>query len=250
MGVIVYHYTSFEVLQKIIDSTKLRFTKIDSLNDKSEYKFGIQLLKNKIIEYEDKNHFSNRFNTKLLDIFSFSDDLYSMSFTENGDSLAFWNSYYVDKLTPISIGFVSNEVFDEELIINQCIYDDPYPLMGKERYDWFKQIFEVRNIMQLSKNYEYIHITFQTAHIKHKAFEIEKEWRAVSFGTKTALFGKFERNGKKINYFDQHFNDKSICEIIVGPSKQQEINYQNIISLVSNHGLSCKVRKSTIPLEL
>lgn len=250
MGVTVYHYTSLEVLQKIIDSTKLRFTKMNSLNDKSEYKYGIQLLKSKIIEYEEKNHISNRFNTNLLDEFSFADSLYSMSFTENGDTLLFWNSYYVDKLTPISIGFASDEVFDEELIINQCKYDDPYPSMGKNRYEWFKQIFEVRNIMQLSKNHEYIQITFQTAHIKHKAFEIEKEWRAVSFGTKAALFGKFDRNGKKIDYFDQHFNKKSIREIIVGPSKQQEINYQKIISLISNHGLVCKVRKSTIPLEL
>ncbi len=45
MGDIVYHYTSLDVLKKILASNKLRFTKMNSLNDKSEYKHGIRLLK-------------------------------------------------------------------------------------------------------------------------------------------------------------------------------------------------------------
>jgi len=250
MKEIVYHYTSLEVLQKIINSKELRFTKMNSLSDKSEYKYGIQLLKNKLIEYENNNYNSNRFNVELLDKFSFSDELYSISFTENGDSLAFWNSYYVDKFTPVSIGFMSDEVFSREFIINQCIYGDPYTLMTKERYEWFRQIFDIKNIIQISKNKEYIHITFQTAHIKQKAFEIEKECRAVSFVPENALFGEFDRNGKKIKYFDQQFNIGSLREIIIGPSKQQELNYQKIVLLISNIGLNCRLKKSTIPLEL
>jgi hypothetical protein len=107
-GTKVYHYTSLEVLKKIILSHRLRFTKIHSLNDRTEYKYGIQLLKNKIIEYEKNNYISVKFDNELLDRFSFLDKLYSISFTENGDDLTFWNSYYVDKLTPVSIGFIPN----------------------------------------------------------------------------------------------------------------------------------------------
>jgi hypothetical protein len=250
MGIKVYHYTSLDVLKKILESKRLRFTKIDSLNDKSEYKYGIQLLKNRIIEFENNNNVANKFDTELLDKFLFSDKLYSISFTNNGDDLAFWNSYYVDKITPVSIGFIKDNVFSEKFIINQCVYDNPYLMMSKERYIWFRQIFDIRNILQLSKNREFIHITFQTAHIKHKAFEIEKEWRAVSFRSNNGLFGKFNRNGKEIDYFDQYFNIESICEIIVGPSKQQDLNYQEISSLISNHKLNCLVEKSDIPLEL
>jgi hypothetical protein len=250
-GVNVYHYTSIEVLKKILLSQRLRFTKMNSLNDKSEYKYGIQLLKNKIIEYETNNNICSRFDINLLDKFSFSDKLYSISFTENGDDLAFWNSYYVDKISPISIVFKSDNVFsNNDFKINHCIYDNPYPLMGKARYEWFKQIFEIRNIMQISKNHEYIHITFQTAHIKQKAFEIEKEWRAVSFGSKNGSFGKFVKNNKEVDYFDQPFNVESICEIIVGPSIQQEQNYQEVTSLISNRKLKILVKKSTIPIEL
>lgn len=123
-------------------------------------------------------------------------------------------------------------------------------MMNKDRYIWFRHIFDIRNILQLSKNREFIHITFQTAHIKHKAFEIEKEWRAVSFRSSNGLLGKFNRNGKEIEYFDQYFNIESISEIIVGPSKQQDLNYQEISSLISNHRLNCLVEKSDIPLEL
>lgn len=247
----VYHYTSLEILKKILISQRLRFTKMDSLNDRTEYIYGIKLLKNKIIEYERNNHISVRFDIDLLDRFSFLDLLYSISFTENADDLTFWNSYYVDKLTPVSIGFIPDAVFcKNEFVINHCIYDDPYPVMGRERYEWFRSIFDIRNIMQISKNREYIHITFQTAHIKQKAFNIEREYRAVSFAPKNVTLEKYIRNDKEIEYFDQNFNLESINEIIVGPSRQQEMNYKEISSIISNCDLKILIRKSMIPFEL
>lgn len=250
MGIMVYHYTSLDVLKKILEFKTLRFTKMNSLTDKSEYKYGSQLLKNKIIEFEKNNSVRNPFDIGLLDKFTFSDALYSISFTENGDDLTFWNSYYVDKFTPVCIGFMNDEIFSDGFIINRCIYDDPYAMMSKESYKWFRQIFDVSNILKIPKNHEYIHITFQTAHIKHKAFAIEKEWRAVSFLSKTGLSGKINRDGKEVDYFDQNFKLESIHEVMVGPSKQQELNYQEISSLISNHGLNSLVSKSIIPLEL
>lgn len=111
MGIKVYHYTSLDVLKKILESKRLRFTKMNSLNDKCEYKYGIQLLKNRIIEFENNNNVADKFDTELLDKFLFSDKLYSISFTNNGDDLAFWNSYYVNKITPVSIGFIKDNVF-------------------------------------------------------------------------------------------------------------------------------------------
>ncbi|WP_210485960.1 hypothetical protein [Rufibacter aurantiacus] len=122
--------------------------------------------------------------------------------------------------------------------------------MSNERYFWFTKIFKNQNILQLSKNREYIQITFQTAHIKNKAFEIEQESRAVSFGTKAAEFGKFNRNGKEVEYFDQIFNLDSICEIVIGPSSTQELNFLHVRSLMMDQNLNCTIKKSSIPLEL
>ena len=62
--------------------------------------------------------------------------------------------------------------------------------------------------------------------------------------------GKFNRGSKEINYFDQSINLNSICEIIVGPSSQQEINYKEISRLLADLGLNSHVIKSEIPLEL
>lgn len=246
----VYHYTSLEVLDKILKSGKLRFSKMNSLNDRTEYKHGIELLKKKIIEFETKNNISNKFDINLLDKFSFPNNLYSISFTQNGDDLVFWNSYYVSKTTPICIGFLKEKVFDNNFIINPCIYGDPYPPMIEERYLWFTEIFRMQNILQLYKNREYIQITFQTAHIKNKAFEIEREMRAVSFGIKNSEFSTFKRNGKDAEYFDQKFNQDSIYEIIVGPSSTQTTNYLDTQLLIKDKNINCILKKSDIPLEL
>ncbi len=100
----LYHYTSVEVLSKILNSQKLRFTQINSLNDLSEYKYGIELLKQKMVEYEQNNFIKNHFDTSLLDQFSFLNSLCSVSFTENRDAYSFWNSYYVPKNGAICIG--------------------------------------------------------------------------------------------------------------------------------------------------
>ncbi|HFK5508573.1 hypothetical protein [Elizabethkingia anophelis] len=250
MNDIVYHYTSFEVLRKILMSSKLRFSKMNSLNDRSEYHYGIQLLKNKIIEYEIKNNITNKFDSELLEKFSFPNNLFSVSFTKNGDDLAFWNSYYVDKTMAVCIGFIKDKVFDSNYIINRCIYGDPYPPMSRERYIWFTEIFKHQNILQLSKNREYIQITFQTAHIKNKAFEIEQELRAVSFDVNGNESGKFMRNGKEVEFFDQKFNLDSIHEIIIGPSSLQNDNYLQVEELIKDKMIKCSLKKSVIPLEL
>jgi len=251
MGKEVYHYTSLEVLKKILLSKTLRFTKLNSLNDISEYKFGLQLLKDKVSDFEKSNKIINKIDLNLFDRFSFLNSLYSLSFTECGDSISFWNSHYVDKNNPISLCLVSDRIFNNNnFIINRCIYGDPYPVMGKERYQWFRDIFETKNILKLYKNREYTQITFQTAHIKHKAFEIEKEWRAISFVSKDSSAGKFSRNGKEVEYFDQHFNIDSIREIIIGPCRNQKANYEEVLSFISENNIKCFVTKSMIPLEL
>lgn len=250
MNDIVYHYTSLDVLQKILASNKLRFTKMNFLNDKSEYKHGIQLLKRKIEEYETNNNVVDKFNSDLFDHFSFPNSLYSISFTKNGDDLAFWNSYYVDKTTAVCIGFLKDKVFDADFVVNRCVYGDPYPPMSSERYSWFTEIFKPQNLSELAKNREYLQITFQTAHIKDKAFEIEQELRAISFGSKNSEFGKFNRNGKEVEFFDQEFNLNSICEIVIGPSSAQERNYMFAKLLIMDKKLICSIKKSAIPIEL
>ena len=246
---IVYHYTGYEVLTKILSKQQLRFTNLSLLNDTSEYTYALQLLKNKISEFEVKNNIVNRFNLNLLNRFSFSKELYSVSFSEDGDSLGFWNSYYVPKNEGISLCFEISKLFSpNEYKVNKCIYGDPYLEMSEERYMWFRQLFN--NIHSIHKNKEYLHITFQTAHIKDKSFQIENEWRAIGFAPQTVRINYFERGNKQIPYFDYPINIKSLTNIIIGPSSIQEKIFRNVKALVENIGLECNIKKSTIPFSL
>lgn len=246
----IYHYTSVEVLNKILNTKKLRFTQMNSLNDISEYKYGIELLKQKIVEYEQKHLIKRTFNTSLLDQFTFLNSLCSTSFTENRDDYSFWNSYYVPKNGAVCIGIYKDLISDGAFIANKCIYGDPYPLMEEKRYEWFTKIFNINNILYLSKNIEYIHITFQTAHIKDPRFAIEREWRAVSFLPPQNEQSEFERNGKKIRCFDQPFNTNSIFEIVIGPSISQKQTFEKVKELITKYKIECDIIKSSLPLRL
>jgi len=250
MSDLIYHYTSSDVLEKIITCKKLRFTNIISLKDKNEYKHGVQLLKNKIIEYENTHTITSKFDTSFLDRFTFAKSHYSVSFSELGDFLGFWNSYYVPKTGGIAIGFNREQVFERGFIINPCIYGDPYPPMGKDRYLWFKTIFDKKNIINISKNIEYIRITFQTAHIKEKCFEIEKEWRAIGYAPIDTQIVYFKKNDKEVKFFDYPININSIWEVIIGPSENQELIFADVRQIINTYGLNCKIVKSTIPLSL
>jgi len=242
----VYHYTGYDILTKIISNKQLRFTSLSFLNDKSEYAYALQLLKNKISDFESKNNIANRFNLNMLDHFSFRKELFSVSFSEDGDCLSFWNSYYVPRNGGISLGFELNELFPQnEFKVNKCIYGDPYPTMSEEQYLWFRRLFS--NVLSIHKSIDYIQITFQTAHIKDKRFQIENEWRSVNFAPKNVQVNHFLREGNQIPYFDYPININSLTNIIIGPSTIQERIYQDVNELINAAGLKCQIEKSTIP---
>jgi len=246
---VIYHYTSIEVLSKILDNQKIRFTNLSFLNDKSEYIYALQLLKDKISEYETKNHIIDKLEQTLLDKFFFANKLYSVSFSEHEDWLGFWNSYYVPKNEGISIGFKRGKLFPQsEFIINKCVYGDPYPSMTVERYFWFRNLFN--NVLIIPKSREFIHITFQTAYIKDKRFEIENEWRAVGFPPKNIRIQYFKRGNNQVPYFDYPININSISDIIIGPSNNQEKIFQEVKKLIKESDISCRINKSTIPFRL
>lgn len=241
---LLYHYTSIGTLDKILSNKTFRLTNMDNLNDKSEYRYGVNLLKNKITDFEQKNHITDSFDLTLLDRFMFSGKLYSVSFTENVDDLYFWNSYYIDKDAPIALGIDKDILFDDNLILNKCIYGDPYPNMEFDRYVWFKNILT----LALSKDRELIHITFQTAHIKQNCFAIENEWRAISFPL--SPIQEFYRGEDKCFCFDYPINIKAIKAIIIGPCKNQKMNYNIVCSMINKLELKVDIKCSQIPIVL
>lgn len=243
---IIYHYTSLDTLSKILANGTLRFTNMDNLNDKSEYRYGIELLKNKIREYEINFGVKNPFDIDLLDRFMFAGELFSVSFTEGSDDLYFWNSNYVPANNGVSIGFEIGEIFGPELIINRCIYGDPYGKMGRDRYLWFRDLFI--DPLSISKNREFIQITYQTGYIKQPAFSLEKEWRTITFPLRET--GVFNSARGECLYFDYPFNIGAIKEIVVGPSITLHTNLDLVENFINQYKLNCTIRSSGIPLAL
>lgn len=250
---LIYHYTSAEVLSKILISKKLRFTEMRSLNDTSEYLYGLQLLKDKITQYEIANHIETLFDLSQFDKLFHTNELCSISFTKKRDDLSFWNSYYVPKKGAVAIGFNRDALADKRTYIaNDCVYGDLYPSLTKADYEWFKMLLDIRYLAQQEDmRYKLHHLTFQTAHIKHKAFKLEDEVRAVSFLTRRPEpLNEFERDGKIIKCIDLPFNINSINEIIIGPSVVSQDTYKLVKELLNEYGVKCNVFVSNIPLNL
>lgn len=245
MSRILYHYTSFNAFNSIIESCKLRFTNIRYLNDKSEYLYALDLLKSKVLEFERENNISKGIDLSMFDQFFFSNKLYSVSFCENGNDLNLWRGYCPSG-GGISIGFNKDTIFTfGKIAINKCIYGDPYPPMEKPRYDWFKYLFD--NVMLIHKNREFIQMTYQTAHIKHEGFIGEQEWRGISFAPKQEQISYFNRGQIEVPFFDVGFFKSSIQNVYVGPSESQDEIFQKVRNVLLSNGINCSIEKSKIP---
>ena len=242
----LYHYTTIDTLEAIISNRTFRFTSLQDLNDTTEYLYGVELLKKKVLEYEVRNNISKRIDLSMFDRFMIGADLYSVSFTERKDDIVYWNSYYITPNTSIAIGVDSNKIFNKDIVVNKCIYGDPYPNMDEENYLFFKSLFD--NPLYMHKNRKWIQITFQTAMIKKIGFEAEREWRGVTFPSDRV--STFERKGRKCKFCDCPININGIKRIIVGPSEHQNKNVSRANAIINEQNLDIKVELSNLPLVL
>lgn len=245
MDQLLYHYTSFNAFNSIVTNCRLRFTNIRYLNDKSEYLYALDLLKNRIIEFEQNNNVLKRVDLSMFDRFFFSDKLYSVSFCENGDDLNLWRGYCPFE-GGISIGFNKDIIFPfGKVAINKCIYGDPYPPMEKSRYEWFRYLFD--NVLLIHKNREFIQMTYQTAHIKHEAFSGEQEWRGIAFAPPKKQKSYFKRGEIDVPFFDLEFCKSSIRNVYIGPSEVQEELSMKVKNVLFTNDITCSIKKSKIP---
>lgn len=244
---IVFHYTSIGTLRLILQNKTLRLTNMDNLMDTSEYRYGVELLKQSVIDFESKNLIQNgNIDLSLFDRFMFTGQLYSTSATENRDDINFWNSYYVPKNEAVAIGFDKDLIFDNNLVYNRCIYGNPYPPMDYSTYLWFKGLFN--NPLTISKDLNFIRITYQTALIKAICFKSENEWRAIGFPLRTI---QHQNKGQIIcSYFDYPINTGAIKSITIGPGSQSQSNILKVKDYIKEYIPNANLLKSIIPMQL
>jgi len=90
----LYHYTTGQGLRGILNSSELRCSNVNFLNDPSEESYFIELLEevfSKSAEVKNIYHtlFSKSFQTAIVDPL----DRFVASFSKNQDSLSMWNHY-------------------------------------------------------------------------------------------------------------------------------------------------------------
>ena len=189
----LYHYTSLSGLMGIVDSRYLRASDVRFMNDSTELRHTLDLLRGHIERRLRSGTDHPALMTAMLDWLSHrvvgGPMIFAASFRANGNLLSQWRGYSVHG-KGVSIGFSPDHIQRcaerQGFLIGRCIYasDVQQQLIEQiadgieseanqrqvNRDDEFSSIFENNEEALLSI----------AAMLKHPAFEEEDEWRVVS----------------------------------------------------------------------
>lgn len=187
----LYHYTSLQSLQKIIESQSFRATSIYMLNDPNELEHGYQQLSKWFLGEKNKKISETK---RYKSIYGFPAFVFSL--TELNDDMHFWDKYG-RKHKGIRIGFTPENLVrywrklnNTQVFLTPVVYQDyDHSFMGDYAKDFtdFKSDF-VEKINKYTSDNElgdrelddlaYCSSLIASL-IKRKEWALEKEWRIV-----------------------------------------------------------------------
>jgi hypothetical protein len=241
-GPMLYHYTSMEALNNILDREKcIWVTRVDFMNDYKEISYVNEIVKKVIVDVEDlkeketfislyKDFASTEGYYKDLNIFAFS-------LTENPDSLVLWNNYGMNE--GCNIGIDGKKFFGQS-------FNSQFTFVGRVIYSEEKQKAIVKKVIekllhlardsQLSEERfsQALLFTFSTlgCFIKHPAFASEEEYRfiyipksneSIHFRVSRGAFIPFIK--VPVYEYDEQSGEKRLLirEITIGPRTKLDI---------------------------
>ncbi|WP_413490662.1 DUF2971 domain-containing protein [Brochothrix thermosphacta] len=262
----LYHYTSTENINNILNGEELWVTHIKGLNDMTEGVYVRTIVLEIINEFLETTSLPKKHYQGFIDVFNRGYDSaqpfspYVLSLSKNKDSLNMWHSY-TEIGSGVNIEFNYNEIIkdlmnfsikeDELCIFGNCIYDKEtqkeilrYPVQlfvdavnniwtNKDGHIYENQIEEALSFIQ----------TF-SVFIKNPSFVYEEEARIVFLGINEAKIKKHNKvsYNKPTNYIKIPFNSSSINSLLTSPSTSSSIKIDN-----KKYG-DLKIGKSTIPM--
>lgn len=239
---IYWHYTSlqamlsmFKIDMNSFQKCELLASNIRFLNDTQEYLEGKEVLK-KIIEKEESRETIEKAMEKGV-----GEDIYTVSFCQNGDLLSQWQ--YYAKSSGIAIGFnLSNVKYvyykgkedvanaDEKTRPQQCYYQDYIKLFNSLKAN-------------LSSNIQLIPPLF-IPFCKNNAFKQENESRLVFYtidnSKSIGVDFNFDYNSNnpikikpalRVQFLTKDSNQRLIDRIIVGPGENQNMVFNTLIHI-------------------
>lgn len=288
----IYHYTSPEGLQGIFDTSSLFATDMYFLNDANEGMYVINLIREnigslckgnaKLIDYVQKE-------LNLIESGKWGELIhnYTISFSQNGDSLEMWNYYTKgNSIQGYNIGFdieklaasIQIEILDDNgnpikrnkdkhLVLYQgkVIYDRARQLSLIESiFDVFYSKYQELNdeqMLSLVAHYMVSKSINYGQFFKSKEFAIEEEYRFI-FST-YLLKGKDNsekgipfkerfriHGGCIIPYQKCTFDMKSVSDVTFSPSLFNDMAEAGLCRLLDQYGIvgDSRIKKSNIPL--
>ena len=201
----IYHYTSYDALTKIIEQRKLRCTDYRYFNDPTELKYG----QNIIIEALLKSNISRdlvALSKRFFDNFDQYYQIYVSCFTEEIKKLALWR-YYASNGSGFAIGFNQNfqKIIEPsntvgKATIYKIIYDEDN---SQEIVNRFIKEFASSSINRQSFIVLITHLISLLPMFKDKSFKDENEVRFVYIEGE----GVADPNTQQPFFFDEKYRD-------------------------------------------
>lgn len=268
MADIIYHYTTLNALVSILSSNEkyacLRFTRIDYLNDSDEFIDYDRMIKYAFFELDkelpkdlksDFDMFREEFDLELKN--ENMKKIFTMSFSNDRDSIPMWN-YYSDS-TGISIGFDKKKLIENiemnltddiqsfdceriEVKTLNMIYDENKKIGLLKEY--IKEILQIEGGRKRLRRYFSVNnMNSHSKSFKNKKFEYENEYRiCLDMGYRyNSEKIKFQATGMNIKpYFELKLNKadfvSAISEIVVSPLNNSSMIVNGIHEFLSSCG--------------
>jgi hypothetical protein len=262
---VLWHYTTIDTFWKILQSQKIWFAHVSSLNDKAEVLYAVSMMQGTLSGYLSGTTLSSRVQTLLklaqVRMIDANQDSpwFTASFTELTDSEHHW-SEYGDKSKGIAIGFDSKELIR---FLSPSANDRVFPVQAcydTQKNLYFASMLITIAILNFEEDFGHICNDDQAAseflekwgkHIdpfsvmpKLQSFAAESEWRLarqIQFTTDesgVALMGspprKYWPTGRGKNS-DSEFQNLPIVSIVVGGHCSQK-NFLDIQRELKNYG--------------
>jgi len=246
----LFHYTSFDAFQGIIDNQTIWASSISLLNDEKEYKYTVDLMKPHLENLLQK-HKNKELIEQLSRLIENSEggSTYITSFSEKPDLLSQWRAYC--RNGGCSIGFEKNGIRKIAESIGLSLVKCNYSLTEQKRMvaefaDELSSKISSKGDLVKDRNqalkfhadYVYNQINMLANKIKHPAFEEEQEWRFV----KTFVYANHPNlkyragKGMLIPYFEISLVSSEegsnefppISEIYIAPHKNSRMSEKTV----------------------
>ncbi|MDL2401585.1 DUF2971 domain-containing protein [Rhizobium mayense] len=265
----LYHYTTFSGALGILSSRSIWASCIHFLNDKEEFRHGIDLasgIADSLIHTQGPN--GKRFLQKIVQMLPALEKrfLCVASFTENGNLLSQWRGYATSG--GVSFGFRKSALEAaggrEQFQLRKCIYENAQKIeiITRDLESYLKDIEAPNNssdgeIWNRANDWVFA-FQVHASCFKHESFAEENEWRLVSglipeYGARVAVR---PGPGLPIPYFTLPLQqavvngliDLGLHSIMVGPHHDQELAERALdIAVATNNVRFAGITRSSIP---